>query len=204
MMLLLFCGFKISFAEVTALRPVQIPLLTSAISLDPTQIMDAPSLLVNQQITCQLMHMQNDQPQLEAAQSVRFLTPTRIEIRLRKNLEFTNGTPVTAEDVVDSIRFLKLHKEIIKNVMKWISSVNQLKEQKQIGVIITLKKPIRHFLTLFSAESISIYPAWFLKQVIQNPSLWNQPISCGKYAISKRTIHTIMLTPHVPNALPID
>lgn len=196
-LLFLFCiVFMHSINAKTILR---IPLNSTSISLDPRHMQDISSLLVSRQISCQLIRNHGGIYTLEAAKSIKYISPLKILVELNSNRKFTDGSPLTAKDVVASFNYIKNSRDVLRNIFTWIDSVTALNDKK---ILFTLKKPIPQFLTVLSMPNYAIHKKEFLERVNKNNSLWKNPIGCGGYKITETNSQLVYLTP-TEQGLPI-
>ncbi|MCW5589339.1 MAG: hypothetical protein KIT27_06705 [Legionellales bacterium] len=176
-----------------------IPLGNNKVSLDPSYALDVLSLFVARQINCQLIRNQNGNYKLEAAESLKFISPTELQIVLNKNAKFTDGSPVTTYDVLASFNYIKKYRAFYRNFFSWI---NDIKIIDQTKLLIRLKKPAPQLLNMLASPIYSIYKKSFLARAEKNKSLWHNPIGCGGYKILKFTKKEIQLEP-IHKGLPI-
>lgn len=112
--------------------------------------------------------------QNEAAQSVRYVSPTEIEIVL-KDGKFSDGTPVTAEDAVATLNWFKSNRTVFRDILDNVASITSPRKKT---ILIRLKKENQNFLRAFAAPNYGVYPAKFLAKAD-----WNEPVGCGKYRV---------------------
>ena len=82
----LFLLFTTAYAN--SEQVIRIPLHANKISLDPSTVQDFSSLWISRQINCQLVRIDNGILTMEAAKSIRYLSPTSIEIQLKPDIQF--------------------------------------------------------------------------------------------------------------------
>lgn len=177
-----------------------VPLPVSKISFDPTHIQDVASLFVSRQINCQLVRNQGSVFTLDAAKSIKYISPLEIQIELNKSAQFNDGSPVMAQDVAASFGHVRKSRNVMRNVFLWVDKVVVI---NNTTVKFFLKKPIPQFLTVLSSPNYAIFKKEFLDSALKNRELWNQPIGCGGYKIEKIDDHQISLSP-VKKGLHID
>lgn len=187
-----------SFAENAALR---VPLHASMISLDPSKVQDISSLWVSRQINCQLVRMNKGVPTLEAAQSINYVTPVLLDVKIKQNIHFSNGSEMTAADVIASFNYLRERRTILRNVFNWIDGMT-LKNKYEL--LIKLKKPTPQLLTVISAPHYAIFDKNFIAAVTKDASLWKNPVGCGDYKIDETNQSTVKLTPIKGHGIPIE
>lgn len=190
--------FSVANAE-SSIGELHIPLQASSISLDPSYVQDVPSLFVSRQINCQLIRNNGSVFYLEAAKSVRYVTPLQIIIKINDSAKFYDGSPVTASDVVASFNYIKKSRNVLRNVFSWVSNIS-VSDDKTI--IFYLKKPIPQFINVLSSPHYAIFKKDFLKNVEMNKSLWKNPVGCGGYKIVLFNDKSISLMP-VKKGIPI-
>lgn len=92
-------------------KPMTIGTTDQVVALDPAGSYDNGSLLLETNIYQFLMNVPagGKEPKLDAAQKCSFTTPTEYTCTLKPNQKFSNGHPLTAEDVVFSFnRIVKI------------------------------------------------------------------------------------------------
>lgn len=178
--LLRYAAFLIYFANsIASARPLQIPVHSSVVNLNPLKVQDSWSLWVSRQVNCQLLRTSAGDIQNDAAESIRFLNPTKIEIKL-KDQKFSDGSPVTAADVVATLDWYKRNRNIFRDVLENVGSVSAVGDKV---VVLNLKKENQGFLRSFAAPNYGIYPASFLKSA--SDASWLSPTGCGKYRVAR-------------------
>jgi hypothetical protein len=65
---------------------LQVTLQSSKISLDPGGVQDSQSLFVSRQVNCQLVRNQGSNFILDAAESVKYITPTKIVLKINPHI----------------------------------------------------------------------------------------------------------------------
>lgn len=166
------------------LRALVIPLAASKASLDPRLVLDQSSLWINRQLNCQLVRHEGSEVVNDAAKKIEFKTPTEIEITLKNNVFFSDGSLVTAEDVAATFEFLKQARKVHRNIFQWVRQITTISSDR---LRIALKKQTPQFLKTLGAPTQPIYSKNFLKRAEQNSDAWNSPISCGGYYIKEWT-----------------
>ena len=194
--LIIFCFISKAFS----IESLRIPLHARLISLDPTKVQDSSSLWVARQINCQLVRMSGGVVTTEAAESIRYISPLIIDIKLKHYQYFSNGQELTAEDVYATLNYLNKNRLTLRNIFNW---VRKIKVANQYELLIYLKKPTPNFLTVFSSPNYSIFERHFLDAVQSNPALWDNPVSCGNYKIIKNSSSILKILP-IREGLPID
>jgi peptide/nickel transport system substrate-binding protein len=154
------------------------------IGFDPTNTQDVQSLSVQLQIFDQLLRYPPNSKKLtgDLATSWKVTNGGRMyTLQLRHNARFSDGEPVTAQDVVASFHFLGRKTAVVN----WTLAV--MKSVKAIGkytVQITLKKPSSPFGTDLTLWGASIFPAKVLKS--ESAEQFRQhPVGSGPYYMAK-------------------
>ncbi|MFZ2314567.1 MAG: ABC transporter substrate-binding protein [Gammaproteobacteria bacterium] len=196
--IILYCLPIISKAD-SSVNELRVTLQSSFISLDPGGVQDSQSLFVSRQVNCQLVRNQGSSFTLDAAESIRYITPLKILVKINKNAKFYDGSPVTARDAVASLNYIKESRNIFKNVFTWIKTVTILDDKT---IVLSLEKHVPQFLKTLSATNFTIFKESFLDKAKANKSLWKNPIGCGKYRVSYFGDKQIRITP-VYSGLPI-
>lgn len=191
-------GISQAYADEAALR---IPIHASFVELDTSQLQDIASLWVSRQIDCQLIRMKSGIPTLEAAESIHYLSPLLIDIKLKQNIYFSNGKELTADDVIATFDYLKNKSPLQRNFFNWVDSIT-LKNKYE--VIIKLKQPVPQLLSVLGEPFYAIFEKNFLLEAYKNPSLWDMPVGCGGYKIIENNDKVVKLEPTGHEGLPID
>src|SRR3990167_10376925 len=92
-------------AEDSTKGELKVTLQPSVISLDPGGIQDSQSWVVSRQVNCQLVRSQGSIFVLDAAESIKYITPLKIILKISNKAKFHDGTLVTAEDVLYPLHF---------------------------------------------------------------------------------------------------
>lgn len=163
-------------------RPIRIPLPSANVNLDPTGVQDVSSLLVARQLNCQLVRMKGRDAVAEAAEQVRFVTPTILRMTLSSAAVFTDGAPVRARDVVATFELLNTSRLVLRNVFAWIKDVKAVDDRT---VEFRLRQPYPSFLKFLGAPNYAIVPAAFIAKAKTKPELWRAPVGCGRYKIKQ-------------------
>jgi peptide/nickel transport system substrate-binding protein len=100
---------------------------------------------------------------------------------LRKDAKFSNGTPVTAKDVVFSLNRSK----DVKGPWQWaMGDVGKIEAKDDFTVVITLKQPSAPFLSNISLFSNAILSADFFKDA-KPEKFSNEPMGSGPYKMTE-------------------
>ncbi len=178
---------------------LRVTLQSSLISLNPGEIQDSQSLLVSRQVNCQLIRNQGSFFVLDAAESIKYISPLKVIIKLNDKAKFHNGMPVTSYDVVASINYIIKSRNVFRSLSTWIKTI-QIIDSKSI--IFTLKKQTPQFLKVLSSTNYTIFKKEFIENAMHNKELWKSPLGCGGYKVSEFTRDHIRLSP-VRQGLPI-
>lgn len=180
-------------------KTLLIPIYDYRANLDPGKQQDTYSTGISRQINCQLIRASNSYPMLEAANSVKYLTPWKIAITLKKGLTFSNNQPVTAYDVVASYDYLEKHQNYLSNIAYWIEKMYATSNNE---IIVELHNPASEFIQITALNDLPIYQKDFLAKAEKQPQLWKFPVTCGGYKIIKNDAHELALAPRF-NGYPI-
>lgn len=173
-------------------QTIHIPLRSSYVVLDPSKLQDLSSMWVSRQINCQLVRMNGQIPVLEAASSMKYVSPLVLDVKLKKDIIFSDGTPVAAEDVVATFNYLRHKQTEFRNIFDWIQSI---KVKGKFEVLMELKRQTPDFITALSAPHYAIFKKEFIKKAETDPELWNKPIGCGGYRVLENNKESILLAP---------
>lgn len=179
---------------------LRIPVHASVISFDPSKVQDTSSLWVSRQITCQLVRMSGGILVMEAAQTIRYNSPLEIDVQLKPNILFSNGSELTSEDVTATFNYLQQERSSLRNVFNWIKDI---KIKGKYEFVIELKKPTPQILTVLASPNYALFEKNFIGAVSKNSSLWKTPVSCGNYKIAENHGSIIKLLP-TKEGLPIN
>lgn len=168
-------------ANESALR---VGLPASSITLDPTGVQDQASLWVSRQIQCQLIRGRGRNIEKEAAEEIEFVGPKEIKFTIRKDLKFADGTPVTADDVIASINFLKRHRRIHRYILAGVESVRKVGPW---SILVKLKKANPPMLNMLGLYSNPIFQRSFLARAERDSGVWNHSVGCGAYKLEPFT-----------------
>ncbi len=118
------------------------------------------------------------------AKSFEWINSVTLEMELREGINFHNGEPFTADDVVYTINFVSnpAHNVSVQRNVNWIQNAEKLGEFK---VRIHLKKPFPVALE-YLAGPISIYPEEYYKKVGPR-GFGAAPIGTGPYKVISST-----------------
>lgn len=180
-------------------KPLKVTLQASEITLDPGGIQDSQSLFISRQINCQLFRNEGATYVYDAAESVKYQSPTRLLLKISDHAVFYDGSQVTARDVVSSLNYIAKRRHIVRNLFSWIRDVEVVNDKT---IAFNLLHPTPQFLRVLSSTNYTIYKSSFLNKAMHNNLLWNFPEGCGGYRIEKFNNELIQLSP-VRGGLPV-
>lgn len=139
-------------------------------SLDPAMNNEIPSLQIVEQIFNTLFTLdENGKIQPELAESYQYITPTNLEISLRKGVKFHNGDELTSDDVIFTIDRM-LEKPATNTMIESVESCEKIDDHKirinlknsSSPLLYTLSYPLTAILnkkdTVEKNDNISITP----------------------------------------------
>ncbi len=194
----LTCYSSLTRADLNT-KELRITLQPSLISLDPGGIQDSQSWVVSRQVNCQLVRSQGSIFVLEAAESIKYLNPLKIVLKISNNAKFHDGSPVTSEDVLESFNYIKESRNILNNVFAWIEKIEPIDNKT---ILFILKRPVPQFLKVISSTNYTIFKKTFLEKARQDKRLWKNPLGCGGYKVVDFNDDQIKLIP-ISKGLPI-
>jgi ABC-type transport system substrate-binding protein len=151
------------------------------IALDPRKIQDQSSLLVARQVNCQLSRMVAGRMTLELAESLKWKTPTTLEVRIKEGVRFHSGEQVAAKDVVASLKFTMENRNVIRNAFSFIKDLRVVDKDR---LEIELKETNGRFTKLLSTANYAVFSEEFIRRAKLDAGLWSKPNGCGPYRIS--------------------
>lgn len=123
--------------------------------------------------------------------------------KLRPHLEFSNGAPLTANDVATT-----LNRDITNKANVWANFTAPMKSAAApdpTTVVLTLKEPYPNIKTILAESGFVILPAIAYKQPSSSP-YWDHPISAGPYEMQSWTggnTATMVANPHYWGPKPV-
>ena len=178
---------------------LRVTLQSSLISLDPGGIQDSQSLHVARQVNCQFVRSQGAVFVLDAAESIKYLTPLKIALKINNKVRFHDGTPVTAKDALASFNYIKTSRNILGNLYIWIDKIEAVDDKT---IMFSLKRQVPQFLKVLSSTNFNIFKKEFLDKASKDKSHWKKPVGCGGYKVAEFNNDSIKLTP-IAQGLPI-
>lgn len=180
-------------------RELRVTLQSTLISLDPGGIQDSASQMVSRQVNCQLVRSQGSIFVLDAAESIKYINPREIILKLNNKVKFHDGSSVKAEDVLASFNYIKESRNILQNLYVWIDKMEALNDQT---LKFTLKKHVPQLLKVLSGTNFNIFKKSFLYKAKKDKNLWKNPMGCGGYKVVESNNDYVKLIP-VAAGLPI-
>lgn len=109
-----------------------------------------------------------------------------ISFQMRDDVNFSDGTPLTAEDVVFTFDFIMTDAIQAPRERAYLSKIKDVKAQGKYEVVFTFKEP--YFEALSLAGSMSILPKHFYAGFLKEPQKFNESkgllIGSGPYQLS--------------------
>jgi peptide/nickel transport system substrate-binding protein len=159
-------------------------------SFDPRGAVDANSQYLEDLIHCSLISFDragNIQPQL-AANKPKWIEPTTLHLKLRKNIKFSDGKPVTAADVKATYQSLIDSRDFARRLA--FKDVKSITTPKPNELEFHLQKPDATFV---SNLVVGILP----KDVIAaNKGPLKQSPGCGPFQIAGTDVNELTLEPN--------
>jgi peptide/nickel transport system substrate-binding protein len=150
-------------------------------TMDPHMHTERMGIIIHQHIYDTLLTRDTKtwQPVAHLAESVRSVTPTTWELRLRKNVKFHNGEPFTAESVKFSFeRVLNPEqKSPIRGNFTWVKSIEVVDEHT---VRITTEKPYPLIHEILTLGQFGMVPPRYVKEK-GDAYFARNPVGTGPY-----------------------
>ncbi len=178
---------------------LRVTLQKSKITLDPGNIRDSQSLFISRQVNCELIHNQGSVYVLDAADSINYITPLKIRIKINEKIKFHDGSLVKSEDVIASFDYIGQSKNVLNNFWSWIDKIHAIDDKT---IEISLKKEAPQLLRVLSSSNYTIFKKEFIEKAKIDARLWQKPLGCGGYKVVEFGNHVIKLTP-ISKGLPI-
>src|SRR4051794_5858922 len=118
-------GILASVSRVPKGNELQIPVPAGTISLDPTAVQDQSSLWVSRQVNCQLVRLNQGSVLNEAVESYRYLSPSKIQMKLGKEYRFHDGSELRADDIIATFDYLRTSRGVLRNIFGWINQITK-------------------------------------------------------------------------------
>jgi peptide/nickel transport system substrate-binding protein len=135
-------GTNASSGSASGGKPITVGTTDQVVALDPAGSYDNGSLLLEDNIYQFLMNVPAGKkaPEPDAAQKCSFTAPTSYECTLKPNQKFSNGDPLTAEDVVFSFnRIIKINNP--NGPASLLANMKSVAAKGTDTVVFTLKNP---------------------------------------------------------------
>jgi len=196
---IIVCAYSSLVTANSETKALRITLQPSVISLDPGGIQDSQSWVVSRQVNCQLVRSQGSIFVLEAAESIKYINPLKIILKINNDAKFHDGSPVTAEDVLASFDYIKRSRNILNNLFTWIDEIEKIDDKT---IVFKLKTQVPQFLKVLSSTNYTIFKKEFLDKAYDDKSLWKSPLGCGGYKVAEFKDDHIRIVP-ITKGLPI-
>ena len=170
---------------------VRVLLDTEVRSFDSRYGTDANSQYIADLTGCALVSFDADGATVgELAKSWKWQKPNELSVALKNNVVFSDGTPLTAKDVVATYAFFGLKKKDIKPSPRAgaFKSIQSVEAKSNSEVVFKLEKPDASFVTNLV---ISIYPE--SKAFEDAYSAKNLPATCGAFQVAKASSNRISI-----------
>lgn len=159
---------------------------TDPVSMDPIMSNDGPSMIVWNQIYDTLLFVDVESRELMPglAESWESVDEYTTRFNIRQGVEFHDGTPLTAEDVVFSISRL-IDPEKQSPAAFLLSMVEEVTEEDEFSVLVRTKEPFAPLLFHFTHLTTSIVP----KDQVQEhgEEFFRNPIGTGPFQFASYT-----------------
>lgn len=166
-------------------------------SFDPRQSADANSQYIEDLVHCSLMIFDADGKAIPdlLTKAPTWLSPLELELEIRKDRKFSDGSPVRSEDVVATYQSLMTNAALRR--ASAFDGVAKFEGGKDGKIKITLKKPDASFPT-------NLVVGILKEEDLKRPADKFDPLTlkgCGGFQIKSQSINEIVLTPN-PFAVP--
>lgn len=166
-------------------------------SFDPRQSADANSQYIEDLVHCSLMIFDADGKAIPGllTKAPTWLSATELELDIRKDMKFSDGTPVRIEDVIATYQSL-MTTPSLRRASAFVD-VAKFEGTSEGKIKISLKKPDASFPTnlvvgILKEEAIKLPPEKFDALSLKG---------CGGFQIKNQSINEIVLVPN-PFAIP--
>ncbi len=166
-------------------------------TVDPRYAIDADSEYLADLVHCSLMKFDpNGIPKNQLASEMKWVDPKTLEVTLNSTFQFSDGKPVTAEDVQASYEFFKKDLKDPTPLKSNFSSLSRIEVLSPYKLRFHLSEPYIEFTYNLS---IGILP----KSLAIGTKLtdFRKIISCGDFSIDEWTSNFIQLQRRVENPL---
>lgn len=158
-------------------------------SIDPRFATDANSQYLSDLINCSLIRFdQTGKVSPSLAKSWKWTTSTSLSVNIRKGVLFSDGTPVSIDDILASYQFALTGKD--SPFTQTFKSIDKIGSQGQ-QIVFDFKEPDATFLTNLT---IGILPEKMVtNDRIQEPK---NHIGCGAFTLEAMSMSQLKLTPN--------
>ena len=167
-------------AKANPIAKARLTVSTKVIALDPNTVVDAASSqAIN--LTAGLLYRldANDMPHPDLAQGADTSADGKtITIKLKPNLQYSDGTPVKADDAVSAWQRASVQGSASQANIAQISNVAAPDDST---IVFTLSAPWPEFLFQISDRYLAIHPR---SKVEGDPNYFTHPVSAGPYVVS--------------------
>jgi len=198
--LLLFIALFSYSQRNESLNPESLPIFIKGLyslprNLDPIKANDTASLLVSQLLYSGLLKFENDlsySPDLAESWELD-QAGTTYTFKLRKNISFHNGMPITANDVTKSLERALSKASVVYKYYECIEGAKEFYQGKSIEVkgikVITpdmlqikLTNPFPPFLSVLAGATAKVLP---INNIQSDPLFFEHPIGSGPFRFLK-------------------
>ena len=153
------------------------------VGLDPANVWDLPSwdLLVNVYQTLLTIPPGGNQPEPDVAESCDFTNDTTFECKIKDGLTFSDGSPLTSEDVKFSYE-RNIAIESPTGAASLLAGVKSIETPDDTTVVFNLKEPDATFPYIVSMQSMAIVPSDVFPEDDLQPD--DQVIGSGQYTVA--------------------
>ncbi|RZA26536.1 MAG: ABC transporter substrate-binding protein [Proteobacteria bacterium] len=195
-MLSLFLCLAPTHAFSAAKNSINLAFEDAVRSFDPRQSADANSQYIEDLVHCSLMNFDPDGKAIPGllVKAPSWLSPVQLELEVRGDVKFSDGSPVRTEDVVATYKTL-----MTNPALRRASAFDGVEKFEMLGpgkIRITLKKPDASFPTNLV---VGILRESQMNEEKLDPLLLK---GCGTFQIKSQTINEILLIPN-PYAVPL-
>lgn len=165
-------------------------------SFDPRQSADANSQYIEDLVHCSLMNFDPDGKAIPGllAKAPNWISPRKLELEIRGDVKFSDGSPVRREDVVAT--YMTLMSDASLRRASAFTDVEKFESVAGGKIHVTLKKPDASFPTNLV---VGILKETELKKVDSKGDDRLDPIllnGCGTFKIKNQSINEIVLVPN--------
>lgn len=161
-------------------------------TFDPRYAQDANSQYLENLLHCSLIEYdQKGEKQGSLAKSWQWVNATTLEVQIRTDIKFSNGKPVTNQDVASTYGFFLNTKVKVPSPRK--NAFSKLKSIKIVGqdkLLFELQEPDAAFVINLI---VGILPAPLAEQEALNEP--EKIVGCGPYVLESHQSHQITLVP---------